>query len=54
MGTTILTKQPYARDEDIDICLRFEDSRGRIRFNRNSPKLVEEGVKRYIRRELGL
>ena len=52
MGTTILTKQPYARDGDIEVCLRFEESQGRIRYNRNSPKMIEQGIRRWIKKEL--
>jgi len=53
MGTTIITKDTsIPNTQDIEISLRFEDSRGRIRYNRNSPKMIEQGIRRWIKKEL--
>ena len=55
MGTTIITKDTsIPNTQDIEICLRFENSRGRIKYNHNSPEMVRKGIRRWIKRELKL
>jgi len=55
MATTIITKDTsIPNTEDVEISLRFDNSRGRIRYNRNSPEMIEKGIKRWIKKELGL
>lgn len=50
----IPTKDKKIVEDGIDVSLRFETSRGRIKYDHNSPELVERGIKRWIRKELGL
>jgi len=53
MGTTIITKDTsIPNTQDIEIFLRFEESQGRIRYNRNSPEMIKKGIKRWIKKEL--
>ena len=54
MTTTIKTKHRKTTEDDIEICLRFEDTRGLIRYNRNSPEMVRQGIRRWIKKELKL
>lgn len=39
-------------DDGIEVCIKFEKSQGIFRYDRNSPELVEEGIKRWIKKEL--
>lgn len=50
----IKLKDRKFEEAGVDVCLRFETSRGHIRYNENSPELVEKGVRRWIKKELGL
>ena len=53
-ATTILSKDKRIYDGDIEVCLKFENSEGRIRFNENTPDIVEKGLRKWFRREMRL
>ena len=48
----IPTKNKEIVDGDFEACLRFENSKGRIRYDRNNPELVEQGIKKWFLKEM--
>ena len=54
MMVEIPTKEKRICEGDIEVCIKFEQSQGILRYDRNSPELVEEGIKRWIKKELNI
>ena len=50
----VKTKDRKLVDNGFDVCIRFDNSHGRIKYDRNSPEFLEKGIRRWIKKELGL